>query len=429
MKLQEQIETYNKKDIVLLDQGTNGCIFHPDIKCSKPTKKNAKDKTEYISKIQLKSEAENEEKIGKQLATLPHFKNYFAPILESCPVNLSTIDERQIEKCDVIKKNSSSKTTSLPPNFVSSKIQYLGKTTLGDYLLAQFQTSKDYFAQILETHIYLLESLIKLQGLDIVHFDLKGNNIMYNEKLNLPILIDFGMSIQNITSLDTSEYATVFPTIAEEYFPWCIDIVLLCYIAKTLKTQNPLEKAYQEKISDKHLVEMKRHVSIYILKNPILQIACISKPERDELETVLHTWIDSQKSKSWTQFAKELISYHKSWDNYSISAIYLLELDDTMSITNPTIKEYIDILKSNILQDPKTRWSPGEIKSQLIARFKNIKKSTLKKIIQDQETKINTPNYIESIKKKRKQRSFKEKEDTTIIQKNLKNLKNLKNIK
>jgi len=416
MKAKPQTKTYNKKDIVLLDQGTNGCIFHPDIKCSKPTKKSAKDKTEYISKIQLKSEVENEEKVGKIIATLPHFKNYFAPILESCPVNLSTIDERQIEKCDVIKKNSTTRTTSKsPPQFISSKIQYLGKTTLGDYLLNQFQTSKDYFAQILDTHIYLLESLMKLQALDIVHFDLKGNNIMYNEKLNLPILIDFGMSIQNIASLDISQYARVFPTIAEKYFPWCIDIVLLCYIAKTLKTRKDLDKAYQEKIGDKPLVEMKRYASVFVFENPILQIAAITKEERIQLETVLHTWIDSQKSKSWKQFADELISYHKSWDNYAISAIYLLELDDTMSITNPTIQEYTTLLKTNILQDPKTRWGPSEIKKQLLTKFKKLKKSQLKQLVQDQETKIKTPEYIESIKKKRHQRSFNEKQNETTI--------------
>jgi len=440
----------NKKEIILLDQGSNGCIFHPEIKCSTTTVKRQSKHNQYhkyVSKVQLQSAVKNEQEVGKILKTIPNFRYYFAPVLESCPVNLSTIDERQMEKCDVIKKHSENPNNTKPPIFVSSTIPYLGKTTLGDYLLKCTQEPKEYISTVLDTHLYLLDALTKLEKENIVHFDLKGNNIMQDEKNDVPIIIDFGMSIKDIESLDIQEYEKRFPTIAEEYFPWCIDIILLCYIATTLRDRaKDLSRTYAEKINEKDIAQMKRHASVYVFKNPVLQISTISQDERIQVEAQLHKWIESQKSKTWTQFTKELISYHKSWDNYALSAIYLLELDDVRGVstipqvqetadltkhtdlpeipepTNPQeslIDSYLDLLKTNILQPPKTRWTPTYVASQIKTKFRRVNKESLIQFVKTQLTKIKTPGYLTTIKEKKQRRFFKEKEFHEKIQKQI----------
>jgi serine/threonine protein kinase len=421
MKKQAQ----NKKEIILLDQGSNGCIFHPEIKCRHSTVKRGSKDQQYVSKIQLQSDVKNEEMIGQRLKTIPNFRFYFAPILESCPVNLSSIDERQMEKCNVVAKHL---TKTPKPTFVSSTIPYLGKTTLGDYLFESTQQPREYITKVLDTHLYLLDALIKLGEANIVHFDLKGNNIMQDTKNDVPILIDFGISIQDIETLDIQDYESHFPVVVEEYFPWCIDIILLCYIATTLRNRaKDLSRTYAEKINEKDTAQMKRHASVYVFKNPILQITSISQEERVQVETQLHKWIDSQKSKTWRQFAKELISYHKSWDNYALSAIYLLELDDMRGPTSPSIPsfmdEYLDLLKTNILQTPQTRWTPSYVASQLKSKFKRVKKDTLVDFIKGQLSKIKTPGYLTSIKEEKQKRVFREIESRENIQKQIRKRK------
>jgi serine/threonine protein kinase len=434
---------HNKKEIILLDQGSNGCIFKDTLKCStKQIQPRTKDHRSYISKVHLEIDAKNEETIGKQLATIPNFRYHFAPILDSCRINLSTIDERQIEKCDIVSKYSKK---TPPPVFVSSKIQYLGKTTMGDHLFDMVKRPTKYITKILDTHIYLLNSIEKMQQVGIVHLDLKGNNIMHDEKNDLPIIIDFGMSVHNIETLDTPNYQTVFPAVVEDYFPWCIDIILLCYIAKNRATK--LAKAYEEKMDDQSVAEMKRHCSVYVFKNPVLQIQQISQEERLAFEARLHKWVDTQKSKSWTQFAKELISYHKSWDNYALSAIYLLELEDidgpnqdpfqatsetpdtppsinTQRKTSLLVDQYLTVLKTNVLQESKDRWTPTATSTQIKTVFRNVKRETLMNFVNHQLTKLRTPEYLKYIRDRKRERSFREKEyREKIIKKRSANLK------
>ena len=228
----------NKKEIILLEQGTYGCIFKPEISCKKanPKKSIHSIHQKYVSKIQLEKDANRELEIGKIIQKIPSYRYYFAPILDTCPVNVSTIDQTQIEKCNLITRES--KLSKQPPKFISSKIQYLGKTTIGDYLFQLAKNPRQYIEKILDTHLYLLDALSRLDESKITHLDIKGNNIMYNETNDLPIIIDFGMAIKDVEGLDKSEYKSKFPTVFEEYFPWCIDIIIMSYIAKNRATHH-----------------------------------------------------------------------------------------------------------------------------------------------------------------------------------------------
>ena len=52
------------------------------------------------------------------------------------------------------------------------------------------------FSSINSSYIYLLSSLEFLNSQNVVHFDLKGDNILYNLTTNNPLIIDFGISIK-----------------------------------------------------------------------------------------------------------------------------------------------------------------------------------------------------------------------------------------
>ena len=65
-----------------------------------------------------------------------------------------------------------------------------------------------------------------LVDMKIVHFDLKGNNIMFNEINKLPLVLDFGLSIKmDVLKSDTSKvFLCIF---TPDYTPWGVRNTLL----------------------------------------------------------------------------------------------------------------------------------------------------------------------------------------------------------
>ena len=75
--------------------------LQPNIDCQ--TKKI--DSKHFLSKIQRKDKtSKNEIKIGKKIIGLPKniYSNRFAPILESCPIEIGKMEEQQFSTCKMI---------------------------------------------------------------------------------------------------------------------------------------------------------------------------------------------------------------------------------------------------------------------------------------------------------------------------------------
>ena len=82
----------NQNNIQIIGQGTYGCVYRPNIDCQ--TKKI--DSKQFLSKIQRKDKtSKNEIVIGKKIISLPKniYSNRFAPILESCPIEIGKMEE------------------------------------------------------------------------------------------------------------------------------------------------------------------------------------------------------------------------------------------------------------------------------------------------------------------------------------------------
>ena len=200
----------NQNNIQIIGQGTYGCVYRPNIDCQ--TKKI--DSKQFLSKIQRKDKtSKNEIVIGKKIISLPKniYSNRFAPILESCPIEIGKMEEQQFSTCKMIVQGKEKiKKTGL----LSNKIQYVGEQTLGDYLESELTTKDNttqYIKKVAESHLYLLKSLEILNQTNVLHLDLKHNNVMFDEKKGFPIIIDFGYLIilkiwtcQNIKSKKTN---------------------------------------------------------------------------------------------------------------------------------------------------------------------------------------------------------------------------------
>ena len=175
-----------------------------------------------------------------QTKIISNFSFYFAPVTNSCSINLNTINDNQesvLDQCKLIK--------SLDQNYIALRIPYVDKDNFFTFI-TNTDNAIFSFATMMETMKYLLSSIHKLIQARLVQFDLKGENIVFKKDLSIPIIIDFGISIQidEVTSDNLSEY---FYTYAPDYYIWPIDVHLLCYLASI---KNNLQKEDIKKICD-----------------------------------------------------------------------------------------------------------------------------------------------------------------------------------
>ena len=251
----------------IIGQGAYGCVFQPGINCNGEPSNDP----EYITKIETKkSTIKNEISVSKKIQTIPNYEEGFSPIIENCPVQLSSIDTKEIEECKIIK------TKSNDPNQTEqilefNKIKYAGKRSLGSYLMVLLKENPERFIEFLvESHLTLLDDIVELNKVGVIHNDIKENNIMCRDVDGRPIIIDFGLSMEKeyiflptpeplIGSLLSTESSQVQPnTRIYKYFfkydptydVWCIDIHLLNYMLDTLNREWLESIVTQEQINN-----------------------------------------------------------------------------------------------------------------------------------------------------------------------------------
>jgi serine/threonine protein kinase len=410
--------------IKILSQGSYGCIFRPGITCDKKPLSN-----QYISKLQRKKKtSENETLLGKTIQKIPHFEDYFAPIIESCEISLTSVDDNEITKCAFVEKDktenqekyedeNSNKTGAIPNantqlSYETNKIRYVGKETLLDYFLNTFKKNpKNTMKNIITTNIDLLDGLNKLETVKIIHLDLKENNIMIDDKSKRPIIIDFGLSFDDEavtivnpsspTKNDIEKLRKVFFTYGPDYAPWCIDICFLTYIC------NLVEDPIQEKILINNIENIMQD---FFIKNETVK-EILSEVEKSNYKTELMKYFMMFENKPWIELIKELLNYKYTWDNYSLCVIYLYVLkylSDTskkINSNNENLKvldEYKKIITQQVISIPSKRLSSIQLKDSLKTLFKNINrkdhiemKTKIEKILKNAD-KINTEQEISS---------------------------------
>ena len=116
-------------EIKLLNQGTYGCIFTPEINCDDGTVGSVK----YISKIQKHNKGlEYELVVSSKVKEIHNYYFYYAVLIKECNAILSSISEKEIKKCNVLKAIPVNSTKE--NKYTSTKIRYVGKNSLEKYL-------------------------------------------------------------------------------------------------------------------------------------------------------------------------------------------------------------------------------------------------------------------------------------------------------
>jgi serine/threonine protein kinase len=398
-------ENISKPELIkLISQGAYGCVFKNVDENQKKIQnlKQHQKKEEYIIKIQKKEEtSENETLIGKKIMNIKNYKNYFAPIIQTEDIKIDVLDNKELEKCDIIHDNK-----DLNTEYESEKIKYIGKDTLLKYYMKLLSNDK-FINVFIENHIILLEALEKLESAQIIHYDLKENNIMIQDTDKRPIIIDFGLSIDVTKPMENYFYSYY-----TEYAPWCIDIIFLSFMV------NKVGKDWQTisiKSNNINLI-----INEFFENNPI-NVKLLIQDERNIWKTKLVNYFNQFVNKPWKTLYEELIKYRFTWDNYSIIVMYLFlfyELELKKYSSTEILNNYLELLKKNMMTTPNERTTPTILKKKILKLFKSINRNKLKnmkKLLVDQ---YSTKDGMQKIEKNMAMSIIDDKKNDQIVYKN-----------
>ena len=382
-QMQKQDENANNAKIKLLGEGSYGCVFRPGIECSHKQLTTKK----YITKIQkYKETSKHEVEIGKKVKRIAGYSQYYAPIIETCDVTISTLgNEKEFKKCDFIKTAPEFS----DKQYESNRVMYVGKNIISEYLIketAKLSQVENYFRKMINMHMMLLNGITKLNEANIMHFDMKENNVMCRDKSGRPIIIDFGLSVDT-TNMASPEFpaAETFFSYGVTYAPWCLDIGLITYMIH--KTQNatieqPVVNAWRNKNAT--INETTAVITEFLAKNPsILNLFTPEEIEKykTELEAYYKPFIEGGmlNMPTWGNVYDELVKYHKSWDNYSVAVMFLnilhlLDVQKMKANELPFMKVYVDTLKKIVLSMPDKRPTAKDTMEELTRTMRTVQR-------------------------------------------------------
>lgn len=190
----------NKKGGKAIDMGGYGCVFRPELKCRRSNNQSKKDKKkqEFVSKLMLNKDAEEEwielKKVNKIVSKIYNYNKYF--LLKNftiCKPNfLTNNDFKNIKVCKYFFQNSD----NLTKDYINSNINKYSIITMpygGENLnniIIDKRVDIDFLNKLLIS--LLLNAIIPMNNLNLFHSDIKANNVLF--KNNNIKLIDWGLA-------------------------------------------------------------------------------------------------------------------------------------------------------------------------------------------------------------------------------------------
>lgn len=360
-----------KTDSKVINQGGFGCIFYPSLPCKKE-QTNVEQSKEYVSKlVERNFSSKNEIDVGEIVKKIPFYSLYYVPVLENCPANLSKVGTKEIKKCNIIDKEEAH------VKYILLKMKYLKNVKFTEYLLTN-KSKKHILNIIFDTYSYFLFSLEQLMNYEVIHFDFKWDNAVIDLKTELPVILDFGISIpirkllerdralsggdnkneREEGNLDKNEndnkngndnkqdkyelFRNYFYTYYPRYSLWPPEVHAMCYVLHEHSRFTP--ESLQTLIDE------------YVDSNAAFTIFSpefLEKYKKLCFKTMQHL-IDKPRK----YVIHECLRFWTTWDNYALSISYfqIIQFISSSGFTSNTfLLSFSKILLGNVHPDPSRR--------------------------------------------------------------------------
>jgi hypothetical protein len=270
------------------------------------------------------------------------------------------VDDKEIKKCHIIEDN---KEQDNHVKYILLKMKYVENVKFTDYLLTN-KSKKHVLNIIFDTYSYFLFSLEQLMNYEVVHFDFKWGNAVIDLKTELPVILDFGISIPVRKLLDYSAlnddediknnekkggqedeydiYRDYFYTYFPAYSLWPVEVHAICYVLHEHSRITP--ESLQQLIDE------------YVDSNAAFTIFSpefLDKYKKQCFQTMEHL-IDKPRK----YVIRECLKFWTTWDNYALSISYfqIIKFISSMGFTSNTfLISFSKILVGNVHPDPSRR--------------------------------------------------------------------------
>ena len=210
--------------------------------------------------------------------------------------------------------------------------------------LKQLSNPTKYISSIIKYYKDVLQSLLLLDANKLVHNNITFDTLEIDKNENI-LLSNFSCSI-NLESLNTTEYIYSFISSYEpEYIEWAPELHIISYIVSknihSLSNYN-LEIIMQNIIDNNHILKTFGNPIIYIYKTEALN------------------YFEKYVNKDKHFIINDIFKHHNTWDNYSLSILFLrilISINNGVETQNKFILYFMKLLVTNIHLSPVKRLS------------------------------------------------------------------------
>lgn len=295
---------------------------------------------QIISKVQIITDDDKEIKIGKIIQTLFQYTFFYAPILETYSIKISSTKDKQYQN----KKSQ----------YASNQLRYVGNININLFIQQQITIIKKRNT-IFETHLHILKGLQKfIDDLNdpIIHNNVQNKNILMDQIYDVPILINFRSAI---TMNEFQQTLLQFPEKMETMFfshkshinkQNTIEFTILSYIIKDILGN-------QSKHMNIHIDKVEKYLqSILLLVETFVEMNfSLIEKNKDKLTFIndMNNYIHTFQTRTIYDFICDLFKNWKSWDNYSTAIMFYEILSDNFDKNDLKQDKYLDKYK-NVLE-------------------------------------------------------------------------------
>lgn len=293
-------------------------------------KTNITDNSSLCSKIKLYDFFVKQEiEIANYVKKITNYPFFYEIVEKYQLLNIGKLNKNTIETLGII---------------LNTKNEYLlieyGKNKYIDFSDFWFYipTPTLFVFEILNSYLHLLEAITYLNK-SICFFDLSPQNI-YFTKNNVPLLKNFQNSILDTISSKKEIFIKILGNI-ESFTHKPIEIHLLFYLI-----------ANNESSLSTSLIEI---ISSTFCQNNLF---FLTKEERENYQKEYIDFLSIYKDKPIDFIIDEVIQFYHTWDNYSLSIIYIHILGNTIkafSLEETILNQLLESLFKNIHPNPRKR--------------------------------------------------------------------------
>ena len=288
-------------------------------------------------KITLFETCENEIKISEKIRDIPYFFLYFSPVKNHTPLKISDIDEYFLESSEILENK----------DYV---IIYKEKQLYSTFYVffERLMNPREKIRFFLDSYVYLLKAIDILNSNGIVCFDINDEKIGFNQKKQ-PILHDFSKSFYIGDGFHVLD--RVLSRHTPESFTLPLETHILTFVNQKLKKKERISQTNIEDICREFIVKnqalrgfshefIKKYFNMCVLQG--LSFSLINEPRENIFE--------------------KLLPHAKTWDNYSVSALFLplLAQIQVNEESTPFFDGFTQLLLLNMNPNPEKRLTPKQ---------------------------------------------------------------------